>query len=66
MKRHIIIKVLGEEIVNVFIEEQDDEETVDESENEESAGLTSSVIEVGPRSVGFTTPWSDVWWDDED
>jgi len=65
MKRHIIIKVLGEEIVNVFIEEEEEIEISEESD-EVLPGLSSSVVEQGNRSLGFTTPWSDVWWDDED
>jgi hypothetical protein len=65
MKRHIIVKVLGEEIVNIFIEEEDAEECVDEAD-ETLPSLSSPIVEQGPRTVGFSTPWTDVWFDDED
>lgn len=67
MKRQIIIKLFGDEIVNVLIEETDDE--AEESEEVENLnGLTTgsdaSVTNIG--SIGFNTPWSVEYWDDED
>jgi hypothetical protein len=67
MKRQIIIKLFGDEIVNVLIEETDDE--LEESEEADSSGgLTTSVdISAANRnSIGFNTPWSVEYWDDED
>jgi len=67
MKRQIIIKLFGDEIVNVLIEETDDE--LEESEeNDSSSSLTTSVdISTANRgSIGFNTPWSVEYWDDED
>lgn len=67
MKRQIIIKLFGDEIVNVLIEETDDE--LEESEeNDSSSSLTTSVdISTTNRgSIGFNTPWSVEYWDDED
>lgn len=66
MKRQIIIKLFGDEIVNVLIEETED--TAEETEEIEiSGGATSSIVEVSNKgSIGFNTPWSVEYWDDED
>lgn len=67
MKRQIIIKLFGDEIVNVLIEETED--TAEETEEIEiSGGVTSSIdTSVTNRgSIGFNTPWSVEYWDDED
>jgi hypothetical protein len=67
MKRQIIIKLFGDEIVNVLIEETDDE--AEESEEVENLnGLTtgSDASVTNRGSIGFNTPWSVEYWDDED
>jgi hypothetical protein len=67
MKRQIIIKLFGDEIVNVLIDETDDE--VEESEETESLDNPTTSVDVSITnrgSIGFNTPWSVEYWDDED
>lgn len=65
MKRQIIIKLFGDEIVNVLIEESEDE--IEESSEETPGSLTSSDLSSSIKgSVGFNTPWSVEFWDEED
>jgi len=65
MKRQIVIKLFGEEIVNVLIDESEEES--DEIETESTGSLGSSDYSVSNKSsVGFNTPWSVEYWDDED
>lgn len=67
MKRQIIIKLFNEEIVNVLIEETNDESEETE-ESEFSGGLPTSIdlASSGKNVVGFNTPWSVEYWEDED
>jgi len=65
MKRQIVVKLFGEEIVNVSIDESDDE--IEEIEVETSTTLTSADSALSNKgSIGFDTPWSVDYWDDED
>jgi hypothetical protein len=66
MKRQIIIKLFGDEIVNVFIEESEDE--AEEVEEESTGGSTASIETAYTNKglVGFNTPWSVEYWDEEE
>lgn len=67
MKRQIIIKLFGDEIVNVLIEESDDEsEEAEETESLESPTTSVDASITNRGSIGFNTPWSVEYWDDED
>lgn len=64
MKRHIVVSVKGVEIVNILLEEIDDDTEEDQTDQ---PGPTASSIDVGAGSqIGFSTPWSDLYFDDED
>lgn len=64
MKRHIVVSVKGVEIVNILLEEIDDDP---EEEQIDSPSPTAANIDVGTGSqIGFSTPWSDLYFDDED
>jgi hypothetical protein len=66
MKRQIVIKLFGDEIVNVFIEESEDE--TEESEEESVGGSTANIetASTNKGSIGFNTPWSVEYWDEEE
>lgn len=53
---------MGEEVLDLTIDEDD---YLDDS-LEPDIGSTNASLEVQPRSVGFGTPWSVDYWDDED
>ena len=62
MKRRIVLRLMGEEVLDLTIDEDD---YVDDSP-EPDTGVTGVLLEGQPRSVGFGTPWSVDYWDDED
>lgn len=67
MRRQIVVKLFGDEIVNILIDESDDalEESEDSSEN--LGSLSSADLSISSKgSVGFNSPWSVEYWDDED
>ena len=62
MKRRIVLRLMGEEVLDLTIDEEDyDDESV-----ESETGALGVALDVQPRSVGFGTPWSVDYWDDED
>ena len=61
MKRHIVVSVKGVELVNILLEEIND----DEEEAEPNMSVSSGLIESGEKTVGFGTPWSAEFYDDE-
>ena len=64
MKRHIVVSVKGVEIVNILLEEIDDDPEEDQNDQ---PGPTAASIDAGAGSqIGFSTPWSDLYFDDED
>ena len=65
MKRQIIIKLFGDEIVNILIDESEDE-TEELDETESINALNSDSSSSGRGSIGFGTPWSVDYWDSED
>jgi len=68
MRRQIVIKLFGDEIVNILIDESDDdvlEETEDSAEHLGSVGSADVSIS-GKSSVGFGSPWSVEYWSEED
>jgi len=67
MKRQIVVKLFGDEIVNILIDESDDdaiEEAEDSSEN--LGSITSADLSKGEGSIGFNTPWSVEYWDEDE
>jgi len=65
MKRQIVIKLFGEEIVNVLIDETESEpEETEELESNGSNNIETAISSLG--TIGFGTPWSVEYWDDED
>ena len=62
MKRRIVLRLMGEEVLDLTIDEDD----YDDETSESDIGTTGVSLEVQPRSVGFGTPWSVDYWDDED
>ena len=66
MKRQIVVKLFGEEIVNVIIDETDAEVDEDSEEAESINALNSDSNLSNRSSIGFgDTPWSIDYWDDE-
>ena len=53
---------MGEEVLDLTIDEDD----YDDESAEADMGATAASLEVQPRTVGFGTPWSVEYWDDED
>jgi len=65
MKRQIVIKLFGDEIVNVLIEESESD-TEDAEEVENINALNADSTSSGRSTIGFGTPWSVEYWDSED
>lgn len=65
MKRRIVLRLMGEEVLDLTIDEDDYE-----SESEaDSVGVTSAASDTVAHqatAVGFGAPWSVEYWDDED
>jgi hypothetical protein len=62
MKRRIVLRLMGEEVLDLTIDEDDyDDESI-----EPEVGALGAGVDTQPRSVGFGTPWSVEYWDDED
>jgi hypothetical protein len=64
MKRRIVLRLMGEEVLDLTIDEDDYDESSDETET----GALNASIDTGgqSRAVGFGAPWSVEYWDDED
>jgi hypothetical protein len=62
MKRRIVLRLMGEEILDLTIDEDDYAEELTDSEPD----ALGAAIDTQPKTVGFGTPWSVEYWDDED
>jgi hypothetical protein len=62
MKRRIVLRLMGEEVLDLTIDEDDyDDEAI-----EPEAGALGASADAQARNIGFGTPWSVEYWDDED
>lgn len=63
MKRIIRIILLGLPLLTIHTEQDNEPETYEEEPDSYS---TTATTETNTKPIGFGTPWSDIWWDDED
>ena len=63
MKRIIRIILLGLPLLTIHTEQDNEPELYEEEQENYS---TTASIEATTKPIGFGTPWSDVYWDDED
>ena len=63
MKRIIRIVLLGLPLLTIHTEQDNEPETYEEEQENYS---TTAIIETNAKLIGFGTPFSDVYWDDED
>ena len=62
MKRRIVLRLMGEEVLDLTVDEED----YDDESSESEIGAMGAAVDSQPRAVGFGTPWSVEYWDDED
>ena len=62
MKRRIVLRLMGEEVLDFTIDEED----YDDESSDSEIGAMGAGVDGQPRAVGFGTPWSVEYWDDED
>lgn len=67
MKRRIVLRLMGEEVLDLTIDEDDYDEA--ESDGDVGSGVLNAASDTSSSQttvVGFGAPWSVEYWDDED